>query len=156
MFFSKSTMGFYAREIHGDEIPDDALEISKELYFSLLEDQSRGKIISCDDLGFPISIYPATPPLSDILDRVKEELRDMRADLLDAVTGIGFRAIVAGNQELAKEAVQISKKLLDITDNSELNASQTYAEMRSAGIDEFRRIASIASEAFSATFKEFK
>ena len=58
MFFSASNGGFYSREIHGDSIPTDAVEISPELYSELLEGQSQGKIISADKNGFPAHADP--------------------------------------------------------------------------------------------------
>ena len=62
MLYSKSSGGFYTREIHGENIPEDAVEISAEQHASLLEGQSQGKIISADENGHPILIDP--PPLT--------------------------------------------------------------------------------------------
>ena len=62
MNYSKSTGGFYSREIHGDNIPTDAVEITTEQHAALLEGQSQGKIISADENGYPILIDP--PPLT--------------------------------------------------------------------------------------------
>ncbi|MGV0998278.1 MAG: hypothetical protein ACOYBQ_03005 [Fluviibacter sp.] len=62
MFYSKFTGGFYTREIHGDNIPTDAVEITSEQHAALLEGQSQGKIISADENGYPILIDP--PPLT--------------------------------------------------------------------------------------------
>lgn len=54
MFYSKSTNGFYSREIHGDAIPTDAVEITAAEHAALLEGQSQGKRIQADEKGFPI------------------------------------------------------------------------------------------------------
>jgi hypothetical protein len=51
MFYSKSTGGFYSREIHGDNIPADAVEITTEEHAALLEGQSQGKLIAADGDG---------------------------------------------------------------------------------------------------------
>ena len=67
MFYSKSTGSFYATEIHGDNIPSDAVEITTEEHQALLEGQSQGKIISADKNGKPVLKNP--PPLT--LDEVK-------------------------------------------------------------------------------------
>ena len=53
MFYSKTTGGFYASEIHGTNIPEDAVEITKEEYSSLVEGQSSGKRIISNADGFP-------------------------------------------------------------------------------------------------------
>lgn len=92
----------------------------------------------------------------DALERAKSYMRAVREPMLSAVTGIGWDASVSGDTALAQEARDIRNALRDITDDPALNAAQTYEEMREAGEDAFRRIASGASEAFSATFREFK
>ena len=44
-FASKSTRGFYAPEIHGENMPADAVEITDEYHAELIDGQSAGKII---------------------------------------------------------------------------------------------------------------
>lgn len=56
MFYSKSTNGFYDSEIHGSNIPKDAVEISKDLWNSLLDQQANGKSIKADKSGKPIAV----------------------------------------------------------------------------------------------------
>lgn len=101
-------------------------------------------------------LNPPPPPISETLERAKNELRAMREPMLSAVTGIGWEASEAGDAELVQEARDIRNALRDITDDPVLNSAKTYEEMRAAGVAAFRRIASDASEAFSATFREFK
>lgn len=101
-------------------------------------------------------LNPPPPPISETLDRAKNELRAMREPMLSAVTGIGWEASEAGDAELVQEARDIRNALRDITDDPALNSAKTYEEMRAAGVAAFRRIASDASEAFSATFRELK
>ncbi len=54
MFYSKSTGGFYATEIHGKNIPDDAVEITIEEHAALLDGQRQGKLIAADGDGRPV------------------------------------------------------------------------------------------------------
>jgi len=75
MFYSKSTNGFYTRDIHGDNIPEDAVEITAEQHAALLEGQSQGKIISADENGYPILIDP--PPLT--AEQIQEAVTAARA-----------------------------------------------------------------------------
>ena len=67
MFYSKLTGGFYTTEIHGDNIPADAVEITVEEHQALLEGQSQGKHIVADENGYPVLQDP--PPLT--LDEAK-------------------------------------------------------------------------------------
>lgn len=63
MFYSKSTGGFYATEIHGDAIPADAVAITIDQHAALLSGQSAGKRIVADASGHPIL---AEPPVAEI------------------------------------------------------------------------------------------
>jgi len=59
-YYAASTNGFYSKEIHGDEIPADSVEITDEEWIALLEGQEKGKLITADKKGNPIlQDYPA-------------------------------------------------------------------------------------------------
>lgn len=62
MYFSKSTGGFYSREIHGDNIPADAVGITQQQHAALLQGQSEGKVITADENGYPVLIDPPPAP----------------------------------------------------------------------------------------------
>ena len=55
-YYSKITGGFYHEHIHGDNIPEDAIEISDDYYIELFEGQAQGKQIIADDNGYPVLI----------------------------------------------------------------------------------------------------
>lgn len=65
MLYSKATGGFYDRAIHGDNIPDDAVEITEEEHAALLAGQSAGKRIVADAEGRPVLADPPPPSLSE-------------------------------------------------------------------------------------------
>ena len=69
MFYSKSTGGFYSREIHGDAIPADAAEITVEGHAALLEGQSQGKLIQANADGHPILVDPPPPTTEEIISQ---------------------------------------------------------------------------------------
>lgn len=58
MFYSKTTGGFYDTAIHGDNIPADAVEITKAEHTALLAGQSKGKRIVSDLHGAPTLADP--------------------------------------------------------------------------------------------------
>lgn len=63
MFYSKSTGGFYSREVHGDNIPADAVEITPEKHAELLEGQTAGMVIAAGPDGVPVlQEQPAPTP----------------------------------------------------------------------------------------------
>lgn len=61
--FSASTGGFYRDEVHGNAIPNDAVEISDAERAALLQGQEAGKRIVADANGFPVLATPALPEL---------------------------------------------------------------------------------------------
>lgn len=80
MFFSATTGGFYTREIHGDNMPSDVVEITAQEHAALLEGQSQGKIIDFDAEGFPFLRDPAPATAEQIWLRIKAE-RERRKSL---------------------------------------------------------------------------
>lgn len=63
MHYSKSTGGFYSRDIHGDRIPSGSVEITAEYHQALLIGQSAGKRIVADSKGYPVlKDAPVAPP----------------------------------------------------------------------------------------------
>lgn len=59
--YSKSTNGFYVQDIHGGNIPDDAVDVSDEVHAEIIKGQSEGKVITADGNGYPILVDPPAP-----------------------------------------------------------------------------------------------
>lgn len=94
------------------------------------------------------------PAVANLLARAKDELRALRAPMLDAVNGIGWRASMTGNTILANEAVALAEALLDITADPALNAATNYDDMRAAGVAAYKRISATASPELAIVFRE--
>lgn len=85
VFFSPSTCGAYTLDVHGSDIPDDAIEIPQADWTSLLErlGSSAKKIVAGPD-GYPILVDP--PPLSnEQLDANERAWRDTQLSPTDAI-----------------------------------------------------------------------
>lgn len=67
-YYSPLTKGFYLKDIHGDNIPPDSVEITEEEHKNLLEQQSNGKEIVSSETGKPIAInsLPISPTWEQI------------------------------------------------------------------------------------------
>ncbi|EOW3497626.1 tail fiber assembly protein [Escherichia coli] len=93
--YSKLTGGFYDVEINGDDIPQDAVEITEDAWMALLNGQAAGKIISPDDNGLPVLTDP--PPLTqqELIAQAELKKRELR---IKADTEISWRqdAVDAG------------------------------------------------------------
>ena len=74
-FFSPATGGFYTREIHGDNIPGDAVEITEAEHAALIEGQSLGKRIVAGESGRPILQDPPPPSPEQIMSRLEARVQ---------------------------------------------------------------------------------
>lgn len=81
-FYDKTSNGFYLDEIHL-KIPESAVEISENLYLSLLEGQSQGKQIISGKNSVP-TLRPAQPSAAHVLnlDTLKWEISSERMTAL--------------------------------------------------------------------------
>ncbi|EPZ1798970.1 tail fiber assembly protein, partial [Enterobacter hormaechei] len=70
-YFSKAELGFYCDEVN-ESIPADAVEISEELYFSLLDGQSTGKVIAANEAGKPILTAQPEPTVEELVALAEE------------------------------------------------------------------------------------
>lgn len=77
MYYAESTGGFYSREIHGDNIPPDAVEITDAEHAALLAGQSTGKIITAGAGGKPVLADQPKATAPHVWERIKAE-RDRR------------------------------------------------------------------------------
>lgn len=150
--FSKSSNGFYVEGLH-KSIPDDAVDITAEDYSNLMSGQAKGLNIESDQNGFPVLINQLGASKDDVLSAGKIYIREKRTPILDALTGIAGRAYRSGNAELADEADNLSKLLLDMTDDDGINSSKTHEEMNSAISNAFKRFSNSSSEGLKAVFR---
>ncbi len=56
IYYSPKEHGFYLKEIHGDNIPSDKIEITNEYHEHLLTLQQNGKQIKPNENGFPVAV----------------------------------------------------------------------------------------------------
>lgn len=64
-FYSQSDSGFYVDEVHGQNMPPDAVPITETEHAALLDGQSDGKLIKADAGGRPFLADPPPPTLDE-------------------------------------------------------------------------------------------
>lgn len=84
-YYSKSTGGFYDKDIHGDNIPSDAVEISDEDWESLLDGQSSGKVIGADANGKPELQDPPALTQQQQIDAASETKSNLMQSATNAI-----------------------------------------------------------------------
>lgn len=111
-FYSPTTGGFYTREVHGDNIPADAVEITTNQHRELIEGQSQGKRITADENGFPVL---ADPPVHNPQIQINAEALSYLAStdwyvIRKQETGAEIPAdILAKRQEARDSIVEVTE-----------------------------------------------
>lgn len=103
MLYSKSTRGFYAPHLHGDNVPDDVVEVTDERYAELFAGQSEGKYIEPSSDGLPVLVDP--PPLA-ANDQIKHNIQALEATITprrirEAILGIDSGWLANVNSQIA-------------------------------------------------------
>ncbi|WP_420867822.1 phage tail assembly chaperone [Achromobacter pulmonis] len=100
MLYSRSTRGFYSPDIHGSEIPTDAISITPEQHAALLAEQSDGKEIIPGEDGAPVAVecLPSPHDLACVA-RAWRDLELVRSDNEIRKHGDQDPAAVATEQE---------------------------------------------------------
>lgn len=80
MFYSASTGGFYSREIHGDNMPVDAVEITDDKHREIMFEQSEGKVIAADQDGNPITVDREPLPQETLIKMQIKQLEEKVTD----------------------------------------------------------------------------
>lgn len=88
MFFSPSTLGFYEVDIHRGVIPDDAVEITSDYRWGIINGQCEGKRLVVVN-GFPVLADPPKPTAGEMWTLIKAE-RDRRSEAGCLVAGHWF------------------------------------------------------------------
>lgn len=83
-YYSQSTGGFYTDELHGTDLPPDAVEVSAAEHHALMQAQAAGQIILPDADGRPMAV--AAPPPSDA-----EQAASARAERDARISAISWR-----------------------------------------------------------------
>lgn len=65
IYYSLSTGGFYDDEIHGENRPDDCIEIERDYYTALFDAQSQGATLTVDEAGKPVAKFPPPPTFEE-------------------------------------------------------------------------------------------
>jgi hypothetical protein len=104
MFFSKTTGGFYDQNIH-TVIPQDAVEITDELYATLMTGTSSGRPIVGDENGNPVL---SDPPENGSFVPIAVTPRQARLALLGAGLLSTVESAIAAMPGVEGEAARIT------------------------------------------------
>jgi hypothetical protein len=121
MFYSAQTQGFYTAEIHGANMPPDAVEISAALHRELLAGQAMGLAIRPPDAEHPLPWLspPPAPTLEEQAETRRAEIQaeldeiDRRAmrPLWNKIDGVNTPEDDAVRQELRQRKVKLQAEL---------------------------------------------
>lgn len=86
MRYSKATNGFYTED--HPTIPEDAVQITDELYTALFEGQAGDKQITSDESGMPILIDLVVTPFTPQRAILEQQVQDQQALIASLITRI--------------------------------------------------------------------
>ncbi len=101
------------------------------LPFAFELDGSQDHLITPDMVSCPEPL-PQSLSFAEYKAREMAAFRAMRLDLLDVLTGIGFRATVLAQPDVAVSAATFQQALLDLPGLPSITAAQTPAELKAA------------------------
>ena len=84
MFYSSKTGGFYSRDIHGDQMPHDAAEVSEHDYQALLSGQCAGDKIVANAAGYPVIERREPDSLETLIKAARTRIDLFYRDLYNA------------------------------------------------------------------------
>lgn len=150
MYYSPSKGGFYCREVHGDNMPEDVRMIPGQLYAQL-----RGQDVIAGPDGMPMLRPPPDPAvaLEELHDQARADTRIQRAPIINTLASLQVSALMLGNTAEA-QAIEVCKlALLDLT-KVDLSACTDYEQCRLAVKARYMQIAAGAPASVRLAFKE--
>lgn len=132
MYYSAQTGGFYSREIHGDAIPSDAIEISDATHAALMEGQAQGKRIAPGPAGGPVLIDAPAPSFALQRGAELDAFRELREGYLNRLTGIALAAQVESDADTLSAALAMRRGLLDMTEAPAVLAATNLEGLQAA------------------------
>lgn len=90
MLYAASTGGFYASEIHGNNIPADAVEVTDSEYAALFTGQAEGKVIAPDNAGRPV-LQDRPPPTAEQVRAAKVAM--VQSHMEESARALGYDSI---------------------------------------------------------------
>lgn len=91
-FVSMSTRGFYTPEIHGENMPADAIQISDEAYADLIAGQSTGKVIDWSG-DVPVLVDPPPPSEEHAADQCRKKRDQLLKEVYDPAVMLLLRML---------------------------------------------------------------
>lgn len=116
IFYSPANKGFYTAPVHGDAIPEDAIEVEAEDHAALLAGQGEGKSIVPGEDGYPVL---AVIPLDE------NQVRAKRDALLNASDWVVTRAFETG-ESVPAEWAAYRQALRDVPEQAGFPESVTW------------------------------
>jgi len=125
-YWSNSKRGFFVKEVHGDSMPPDCVELTTAEHLEYMEKQSIGfEITSSTGQGKPILIdrRPSATELEE--SKVRMQRNQLLGKYVDAVNQVRWNLLTTEQQAYL---TQYRQQLLDITDTAGFPYSVIWPE----------------------------
>lgn len=164
-YYSQSTGCCYLSELHTD-IPEDAVEISEEIYETVIANPQPGKVRGHDAAGLPVLVDESWPPLN--ASALVDAERDRRIDVGIEFQGVVFqgratdRENITGAAQLAFMAVVGGAKAGDLRwsdpdqDFTWIATDNSLVPMDAPTVVEFGKVAAARKQSFIYAGRQLK
>lgn len=125
-YWSNSKRGFFVKEIHGDNMPPDCVELTGTEHLEYMEKQSIGfEITPSTGSGKPI-LVDRRPSATELEESIVRRQRDkLLGKYVDAVNQVRWNLLTTEQQTYL---TQYRQQLLDITDTAGFPYSVIWPE----------------------------
>ena len=150
LYYSKSTSGFYSDDLHGENIPDDAVEITGEKHQELLADIALGKRIDIGSDGQPFASFPEIS-LEELAAQKRAEVQAEKRKIRDAgviVDGVLFDSDLAARIAYAELGAKFSENPEYIAASWKASSGQ-WVDM---GLEKYRQVMTSGEDLMQTIF----
>ena len=103
-YWSNSTRGFYAKQVHGDEMPSDVVEITQDEHADWLEKQSIGyELVPTSGMGKPNLVDRRPTPTQIETQKMRFKRDDLLVKYVDRVNLVRWNMLTTEQQAYLTE-----------------------------------------------------
>ena len=146
------TGGFYLPQIHGDNIPSDAVEITAAEHAVLLAGQSAGQLIVAGTSGAPMLMPPQPMSLIDLRAAALARVDALRALFFTKIGCLQSEALARGNTVDAMAIANLQQGARDIT-KIDLTGATTAAQLDAKFLLAWKALLATASPSVVLAFQ---
>ena len=104
LYWSNSARGFFAKEVHGENLPTDSIEITHEEHVDWLDKQTKGyEIVTVSGMGKPNIVDRRPSPTEIEIQKMRFKRNDLLSKYVDRVNQVRWNMLTTEQQAFLTE-----------------------------------------------------